>query len=202
VLSSGSVVRRGEGNGVVFLTGAKTYFGRTTELVQQPQPKLHIEAVVSKVVRWLFVIVGALLAVVIVLSLIRGVPLLEMIPLMLVLLMSAVPVALPVMFTVSMAFGSKELAHCGLFWSPAHPRATASCPNFVALWSSKLEGDLSQQDCSAMERHLVDCPSCSGACAALKRALLACRQVGGQVSPEVQASVKAALQDWTAQRLI
>ena len=114
VLSSGSVVRRGEGNGVVFLTGAKTYFGRTTELVQQAQPKLHIEAVVSKVVRWLFVIVGALLAVVIILSLIRGVSLLEMIPLMLVLPMSAVPVALPVMFTVSMTVGSKELAQRGV----------------------------------------------------------------------------------------
>ena len=48
VLSSGSVVRRGEGNGVVMLTGAKTYFGRTTELVQQARPKLHIEAVVSQ----------------------------------------------------------------------------------------------------------------------------------------------------------
>ena len=114
VLSSGSVVRRGEGNGVVMLTGTKTYFGRTTELVQEARPKLHIEAVVSKVVRWLFVIVGALLAVVVVLSLIRHVPLLEMIPLMLVLLMSAVPVALPVMFTVSMAVGSKELAKRGV----------------------------------------------------------------------------------------
>ena len=114
VLSSGSVVRRGEGNGVVMLTGAKTYFGRTTELVQKARPKLHIEAVVAKVVRWLFVIVGALIGVVIVLSLIRGVPLLEMVPLMLVLLMSAVPVALPVMFTVSMALGSKELAKRGV----------------------------------------------------------------------------------------
>jgi H+-transporting ATPase len=114
VLSSGSVVRRGEGNGVVLLTGAKTYFGRTTELVQQARPKLHIEAVVSKVVRWLFVIVGALLGVVVVLSLIRGASLLEMVPLMLVLLMSAVPVALPVMFTISMAVGSKELAKRGV----------------------------------------------------------------------------------------
>src|ERR1039457_1802153 len=114
VLSSGSVVRRGEGNGVVMLTGAKTYFGRTTELVQKACPKLHIEAVVAKVVRWLFVIVGALLGVVIVLSLVRGTPLMEMIPLMLVLLMSAVPVALPVMFTVSMAVGSKELAKLGV----------------------------------------------------------------------------------------
>jgi len=114
VLSSGSVVRRGECNGVVMLTGAKTYFGRTTELVQEARPKLHIEAVVAKVVRWLFVIVGTLLGVVIVLSLIRGTPLIEMIPLMLVLLMSAVPVALPVMFTVSMAVGSKELAKRGV----------------------------------------------------------------------------------------
>ena len=114
VLSSGSVVRRGEGNGAVMLTGAKTYFGRTTELVQQARPKLHIEAVVAGVVRWLFVIVGGLLGVVVVMSLIRGVPLIEMIPLMLVLLMSAVPVALPVMFTVSMAVGSKELAKRGV----------------------------------------------------------------------------------------
>ena len=114
VLSSGSVVRRGEGNGVVMLTGAKTYFGRTTELVQQARPKLHIEAVVTKVVRWLFVIVGVLLGVVVILPVIRGAALLEMVPLLLVLLMSAVPVALPVMFTVSMAVGSKELAKRGV----------------------------------------------------------------------------------------
>jgi H+-transporting ATPase len=95
---------------VKLLTGAKTQFARTTELVQQARPTLHLEAVVAKVVRWLFVIVGALLGIVIVLSLMRGAPLLEMVPLMLVLLMSAVPVALPVMFTASMVVGAKELA--------------------------------------------------------------------------------------------
>jgi plasma-membrane proton-efflux P-type ATPase len=114
VLSSGSVVRRGEGNGVVMLTGAKTYFGRTTELVQQARPKLHFEAVVAKVVRWLFLIVATLLGLVVVLSLVRGSPLLEMAPLLLVLLASAVPVALPVMFTVSMAVGARELAKHGV----------------------------------------------------------------------------------------
>ncbi len=113
-LSSGSVVRRGEGDGVVLLTGAKTYFGRTTELVQRARPKLHIDAVVAKVVRWLFLVVGALLGVVVVLSLVRGSPLLEMVPLLLILLMSAVPVALPVMFTVSMAVGSRDLAKRGV----------------------------------------------------------------------------------------
>jgi hypothetical protein len=58
--------------------------------------------------RWLFVIVGVLLAIVIVLSLIRGLPLLEMVSVMLILLMSAVPVALPVMFTAS---------HCWRRWT-------------------------------------------------------------------------------------
>ncbi|MBZ5675696.1 MAG: plasma-membrane proton-efflux P-type ATPase [Acidobacteriia bacterium] len=114
VLSSGSIVRRGEGNGVVILTGAQTYFGRTTELVQKARPKLHIEEVVAKVVRWLFVIVGSLLSVVALLSVTRGTPLIEMVSLLLVLLMSAVPVALPVMFTVSMALGSAELAKRGV----------------------------------------------------------------------------------------
>ena len=65
---------------------------QSTELVQQAHPKRHIEAVVRKAVRWLFVIVGALLGVVIVVSPIRGAPLLDVAPLMLVLLMSAVPV--------------------------------------------------------------------------------------------------------------
>ena len=114
VMSSASVVRHGEGNGVVILTGVQTFFGRTTQLVQAARPKLHIEAVVAKLVRWLFAIVGVLLGGVVMLSLIRGVPLIEMAPLMLVLMMSAVPVALPVMFTVSMAIGSKELAKRGV----------------------------------------------------------------------------------------
>jgi plasma-membrane proton-efflux P-type ATPase len=114
VLSSGSVVRRGEGNGVVMLTGAKTRFGRTTELVQAARPMLHIDAVVAKIVRWLFLVVGTLLALVVVMSLLRGTPLLEMIPLVLILFMSAIPLSLPVMFTVAMAIGSKDLAKRGV----------------------------------------------------------------------------------------
>ena len=114
ILSSGSIVRRGEGNGVVLLTGANTFFGHTTELVQQAKPKLHIEAVVAKMVQWLFIIVSVLILAVIVVSQSRGLPLVDILPLMLVLLMSAVPVALPVMFTVSMAIGSAELAKRGV----------------------------------------------------------------------------------------
>lgn len=114
VLSSGSIVRHGEGNGVVILIGTHTYFGRTIELVQLARPKLHVEAVVTRVVRWLLVIVSVLIGAVTLLSLFRHAPMIEMIPLMLVLLMSAIPVALPVMFTVSMAVGTKELASRGV----------------------------------------------------------------------------------------
>ena len=114
MLSSGSIVRRGEGNGIVVLIGVKTNLGRTTELVQQAQPKFHIDAVMVKVVRWLFLVVGALLAVVVIMSLMHGMLLSEMVPLVLILFMSAIPLSLPVMFTVSMAVGSKELAKRGV----------------------------------------------------------------------------------------
>ena len=114
LLYSGSTVRRGEAGGLVVLTGSATRFGRTTELVQVARPRLHSEDVVARVVRWLFVIVGALLAVTSVAALLRGYAAIEIAPLMLVLLLSAVPVALPVMFTVSMAIGSMELAKKGV----------------------------------------------------------------------------------------
>jgi len=51
VLYSGSIVRRGEITGIVAATGAKTYFGRTVELVQIAKPKLHMEEITSKVVK-------------------------------------------------------------------------------------------------------------------------------------------------------
>ncbi|HSQ82369.1 MAG TPA: plasma-membrane proton-efflux P-type ATPase [Casimicrobiaceae bacterium] len=111
---SGSIARRGEGNAVVTATGVRTYFGRTTQLVQSARPKLHVEDVVSRLVRWLLAVVGSLVAVTLVVSQVRGLPLTETIPIALVVLMSAIPVALPVMFSVSMALGSMELARNGV----------------------------------------------------------------------------------------
>jgi H+-transporting ATPase len=114
VLYSGSVVRQGEATAVVVATGARTYFGRTTELVASAHPKLHVEAVVSRVVKWLFVIVGVQVAIALIGASIEGLPLVEILPLALVVLMGAIPVALPVMFTVSMAVGARELARLGV----------------------------------------------------------------------------------------
>ncbi len=80
---------------------------------------------------------------------------------------------------------------------PSPTRPSASCPDVVALWSKKLEGDLRTEDCAAMEAHLKTCPACGAACDALKRALLACqRSARDEVAPEVQARVKAAVRAW------
>jgi H+-transporting ATPase len=109
-LYSGSIVKQGEVDGIVVSTGLKTYFGRTVQLVQLAKPQLHMEKVVSNVVRWLIVIVGALIAVAFVFSMLRSFDLLNVLPIVLVLLLSAIPVALPAMFTTSLAIGARELA--------------------------------------------------------------------------------------------
>jgi P-type E1-E2 ATPase len=114
---SGSIVRQGEASAVVTAIGTRTYFGRTTALVEHAEPKLHIEEVVSRVVKWLFLIVGIMVATTLIVSIVWELRLLEILPLSLILLMSAIPVALPVMFTVSMAIGSIELARRGVLVS-------------------------------------------------------------------------------------
>lgn len=114
MLYAGAVVRRGEATGVVVATGARTFFGRTTELVARSRPTGHAEAVVGRVVGALFVVVGVLVGAAAILAIGRGTPLLEVLPLVLVLMMSAVPLALPVMFTVSAAVGASELSRKGV----------------------------------------------------------------------------------------
>jgi H+-transporting ATPase len=111
---SGSIIRRGEITGIVVGTGAHTFFGKTTELVKIAKPKLHMEEVISQVVKWLLVIVVVLLGAALVFSAIEGQNLLYLLPLALVLLVSAIPVALPAMFTITMALGSMELSKKGV----------------------------------------------------------------------------------------
>ncbi len=83
---------------------------------------------------------------------------------------------------------------------PRRGHAKAGCPDVVELWSKKLEGDLSQGDCTAMEKHIESCAQCGSACDALKRALLACHRARSEeeVPLEVQARVKAAVRAWAA----
>ena len=114
LLFSGSLVRTGEATALVIRTGTATFYGRTTQLVQGSRPRLHVEEVVGRVVRWLFVITGVLTGSALAVALVRGFPIFDILPLLLLLLLSAVPVALPVMFTVSTAVGATELSRRGV----------------------------------------------------------------------------------------
>ena len=51
MLFSGSIIKSGESDALVILTGNKTYFGKTTELVQFARPRLHSEEVISQIYR-------------------------------------------------------------------------------------------------------------------------------------------------------
>ncbi len=113
VLFSGSIVRKNEATTVVVKTGKNTYFGKTTELVQLARPKLHMEQITTRIVDYLLLIVIVLIAAMFIVTYIHGMNIIDVIPLALVLIVFAVPVALPAMFTVSMAVGSLEIAKKG-----------------------------------------------------------------------------------------
>lgn len=77
--------------------------------------------------------------------------------------------------------------------APSTP-APATCPDAAALWSQKLEGDLSARDCQAMEAHLTSCANCRATCDDLRKALGACQAAGeAPVSPAVVRRVRSAL---------
>jgi len=111
---SGSVVARGEAAGIVIATGMSTRFGKTAELVHEAREPRQMDAVVSAVVRYLVlfdaVLVGALFAY----AAAKGLPLATMFPFVLILLVTAVPVALPAAFTVTTALAALDLANKGV----------------------------------------------------------------------------------------
>ncbi|MGA2515554.1 MAG: plasma-membrane proton-efflux P-type ATPase [Thermodesulfobacteriota bacterium] len=131
VLYGGSIVRRGEVTGIVTSTGTKTYFGRTVELVQVAKPKLHMEEVTSRVVKWLVIIVSSFLSVALVFTAVKGMSLIGILPLAVVLMVSAIPVALPTMFTISMALGSLELMKKGILITRLSAIEDAATMNIV-----------------------------------------------------------------------
>jgi H+-transporting ATPase len=79
-LYSGTVVRRGEVIAIVVVTGVHTYFRRTTQLVQSARPRLHIEDMISRVVRWLFLVVTFVVGTAMGVAHLRGISLVEILP--------------------------------------------------------------------------------------------------------------------------
>lgn len=111
---AGAVVKRGEATGEVTATGAHTYFGKTAELVRTAKTTSHLERIIFTIVSYLVILDAALVAALLAYALITGMPLTEVIPFALILLVASVPVALPATLTLASAFGARELAHRGV----------------------------------------------------------------------------------------
>ena len=158
MLFSGSVIKNGECNAVVTATGVNTFFGKTIQLVQMAKPRLHMEEVVANVVKILFSIVLVFVGLTIAVSLLRGETIISMLPLVLILLVTAVPVAMPAMFTVSMAKGSQQLAAKGILVSRLS--ATEDAATLTTLCIDKTgtitQNKLSVQDIKADENYTLD----------------------------------------------
>src|ERR1700683_2400306 len=73
---SGSIVRRGEIDALVYATGGKTYFGKTAELVETAVTVSHFQKAVLKIGNYLIVLALILVAVIVGLGIYRGEPIL------------------------------------------------------------------------------------------------------------------------------
>ncbi len=107
---SGSIIRRGEIEALVYATGGKTYFGKTAELVQTAVTVSHFQKAVLKIGNYLILLAVAMVAVIIAMGVYRGEPVLTVLQFALVLTVAAIPVAMPTVLSVTMAVGARLLA--------------------------------------------------------------------------------------------
>ena len=107
---AGSIVRQGEMNALVVGTSVSTYFGKTTKLVEEAKTQSHFQKAVIKIGDYLIVLAVTLVAIVFVAALFRHADVLETLQFALILMVAAIPVALPAVLTVTMAVGATALA--------------------------------------------------------------------------------------------
>ena len=107
---SGSIIRQGEIDAMVYATAANTYFGKTAQLVAEAQTVSHFQRAVLKIGDYLIVLAVALVVLILTVAIFRGDPFLETLEFALVLLVAAIPVAMPTVLSVTMAVGARLLA--------------------------------------------------------------------------------------------
>jgi H+-transporting ATPase len=107
---SSSIVRQGEMNGVVVATGMGTYFGKTTKLVEEAETKSHFQKAIIRIGDYLMAIAAVLVTVTTLVGIYRQLPPFELLQFGLVLIVAAIPAAMPAVLSVSMAVGAEALA--------------------------------------------------------------------------------------------
>jgi H+-transporting ATPase len=111
---AGAVVRRGQAVAEVTATGAKTYFGRTAELVRIAHAVSTEQKATFAATRNLVAVNGTVAAFTIVSAYFMALPLHDLIRLALTGLLATMPVALPATFALSAALGAQDLAKRGV----------------------------------------------------------------------------------------
>jgi H+-transporting ATPase len=110
VAYSGSIVRQGEMDALVTITGLNTYFGKTTKLVEEAGTQSHFKKAVTKIGDYLIALAGVLVLIIILVAIFRDESLPATIQFALVLTVAAIPAALPAVLSVTMALGAMALA--------------------------------------------------------------------------------------------
>ncbi len=107
---SGSIIRQGEIDALVYGTGQNTYFGKTAQLVQEAHTVSHFQRAVLKIGDYLIVIAIVLVVLILAVALFRGDKMTTTLQFALVLTVAAIPVAMPTVLSVTMAVGARLLA--------------------------------------------------------------------------------------------
>ncbi|MDX1797728.1 MAG: HAD-IC family P-type ATPase, partial [Candidatus Lokiarchaeia archaeon] len=108
---SGSIVKQGEMDGIVVSTGMKTYFGKTTELVEKAKTRSHFQKAVVKIGNFLIIFALCMVGIIIIVSVINPeISFFDLLEFILVLVVASIPVALPAVLSVTMAIGAINMA--------------------------------------------------------------------------------------------
>ncbi|HUH79459.1 MAG TPA: plasma-membrane proton-efflux P-type ATPase [Methanoregula sp.] len=107
---SGSIARQGEMDAKVTSIGGETFFGRTAKLVQAKPPRSHFQVAVGRIGNYLILLAIVLVSIVLVVALLRSASFLETLQFALILIVAAIPAALPAVMSVTLAVGAVALA--------------------------------------------------------------------------------------------
>ncbi len=107
---SGTTVKQGQARAVVIATGKSTKFARTVELVEQAEKVSHFQKAVMRIGYFLIASATTLVLIVVIVSLFRGDPWLEVVLFAMVLIIAGIPAALPAVLSVTMSVGANRLA--------------------------------------------------------------------------------------------
>ena len=116
---SGSVVKQGEMDAVVIATGANTFFGRTAKLVAGAGAVSHAQRAMFQIGNFLIAVAVVLALIMVAVQVWRDIVVaenwgladaLDILQFVLILLVASIPVAMPAVFSITMALGALALS--------------------------------------------------------------------------------------------